>query len=119
VLVEREEVLHKAREDLAGACTIAAAWEAEVTSARAQLQQDHVTLEGVQAWQSQAKEAEGLRTTLATRLPRSPRRRSSFVRSKPRTSRSTSRSRGRKRPSSSGRTRPRSSTGSWFSSASH
>jgi chromosome segregation ATPase len=62
VLVEREEVLHKAREYLAGARTIAAAWEAEVTSARAQLQQDHVTLEGVQAWQSQA---EGLRTTLA------------------------------------------------------
>jgi hypothetical protein len=67
-LVEREEVLHKAREDLAGARTIAAAWEAEVASVRAQLQQDRATLEGARAWQSQAeekaKEAEGLRTTL-------------------------------------------------------
>jgi hypothetical protein len=68
-LVERDEALHKAQEDLAGARTIAAAWEAEVTFARAQLQQDRVALEGARAWQSQAeekaKEAEGLRTTLA------------------------------------------------------
>jgi hypothetical protein len=68
-LVDRDEVLHKAREDLAGARTVVAAWEAEVASARAQLQQDRVALEGVRAWQSQveekAKEAEGLRTTLA------------------------------------------------------
>jgi hypothetical protein len=64
-LVERDDALHRAREDLAGACTIAAAWEAEVVSARAQLQQDRAALEGARAWQSQAKEAEGLRTTLA------------------------------------------------------
>jgi hypothetical protein len=31
-------VLHKAREDLAGARTVAVVWEAEVASARAQLQ---------------------------------------------------------------------------------
>jgi hypothetical protein len=37
-LVDRDEVLHKAREDLAGARTVAAVWEAEVASARAQLQ---------------------------------------------------------------------------------
>jgi hypothetical protein len=55
-LVDRDEALHKAREDLAGARTIAAAWEAEVASTRAQLQQDRATLEGAQAWQSQAEE---------------------------------------------------------------
>jgi hypothetical protein len=70
-LVDRDEALHKAREDLAGARTVAAAWEAEVASARAQLQQDRAALEGVRAWQSQveekAKEAEGLRTTLANK----------------------------------------------------
>jgi hypothetical protein len=37
-LVDRDEALHKAREDLAGARNVAAAWEAEVASARAQLQ---------------------------------------------------------------------------------
>jgi chromosome segregation ATPase len=67
-LVDRDEALHKVREDLAGARTLAAAWEAEVASARAQLQQDRAALEGTRAWQSQAeekaKEAEGLRTTL-------------------------------------------------------
>jgi hypothetical protein len=56
---------------LAGARTVAAAWEAEVASARAQLQQDHAALEGARAWQSEAeekaKEAEGLRTTLASK----------------------------------------------------
>jgi hypothetical protein len=44
-------------------------WEAEVASARAQLQQDRATLVGARAWRSQveerAKEAEELRTTLA------------------------------------------------------
>jgi chromosome segregation ATPase len=68
-LVDRDEALHKAREDLVWARTVAAEWEAEVASARAQLQQDRVALEGVRAWQSQAeekaKEAEGLRTALA------------------------------------------------------
>jgi hypothetical protein len=68
-LVDRDEALHKAREDLVGARTVAVAWEAEVASARAQLQQDRAALEGARAWQSQAeekaKEVEGLRTTLA------------------------------------------------------
>jgi chromosome segregation ATPase len=48
-LVDRDEVLHKAREDLAGARTVAAEWEDEVASARAQLQQDRATLERAQA----------------------------------------------------------------------
>jgi hypothetical protein len=55
-LVERDDALHSPREDLVGARTIAAAWEAEVVSARAQLQQDRVALEGARAWQSQAEE---------------------------------------------------------------
>jgi hypothetical protein len=41
-LVERDDALHRAREDLAGARTIAAA--------RTQLQQDRVALEGARAW---------------------------------------------------------------------
>jgi chromosome segregation ATPase len=68
-LVDQDEALQKAREDLAGARTLAAEWEAEVASVRAQLQQDRATLEGTHAWQSQAeekaKEAEELRTSLA------------------------------------------------------
>jgi hypothetical protein len=48
-LVERDDELHRARKDVAGACSIAAAWEAEVVSARAQLQQDHAALEGARA----------------------------------------------------------------------
>jgi hypothetical protein len=68
-LVERDDTLRRAREDLAGVCSVTAAWEAKVVSARAQLRQDRAALEGAQAWQSQAeertKEAEGLRTTLA------------------------------------------------------
>jgi hypothetical protein len=55
-LVDRDEALHKAREDLAGARTLAAEWEAEVASVRAQLQQDRATLEGARAWQNQAEE---------------------------------------------------------------
>jgi hypothetical protein len=51
-LVERDDALRRAREDLAGARSVAAAWEAEVASARAQLQQDRATLEGMRAWQS-------------------------------------------------------------------
>jgi hypothetical protein len=51
-LVDWDEALHKTREDLAGACTVAAEWEAEVASARAQLQQDREALEVMRAWQS-------------------------------------------------------------------
>jgi hypothetical protein len=51
-LVDRDEVLHEAREDLAGARTLAAEWEAQVVSFRAQLQEDRAALEGARAWQS-------------------------------------------------------------------
>jgi hypothetical protein len=67
--MDQDEALHKACEDLAGACIVAAEWEAVVASTHAQLQQDRVALEGAWAWKSQAekktKEAEGLRMTLA------------------------------------------------------
>jgi hypothetical protein len=43
-LVERDDALRRAREDLAGARSIATAWEAEVAIACAQLQQDRATL---------------------------------------------------------------------------
>jgi hypothetical protein len=70
-LLERDEALRKAREDLAAMRTVAAEWETDVASTRAQLQQDHATLEGAQSWQSQAeekaKEAEQLRVELAER----------------------------------------------------
>jgi chromosome segregation ATPase len=51
-LMDRDEALHKAWEDLSGARTLAAEWEGEVASVRAQLKQDRATLEGVRAWQS-------------------------------------------------------------------
>jgi hypothetical protein len=51
-LVERDDALRRAREDLARARSVAAASEAEVASARSQLQQDCVALEGARAWQS-------------------------------------------------------------------
>jgi hypothetical protein len=49
-LVERDDTLRRAREDLAGARSVAAAWEAEVASARAQLKQDRAALEGARSW---------------------------------------------------------------------
>jgi hypothetical protein len=52
VLVDRDEALYKAQEDLAGARILAAEWEAEVAFVRTQLQQDRATLEGARAWQS-------------------------------------------------------------------
>jgi hypothetical protein len=55
VLVDRDEALQRAREDLARARTIAAEWETEVASVRAQLQQDRATLEEARAWQRQAE----------------------------------------------------------------
>jgi hypothetical protein len=67
VLVDRDEALQRAREDLARARTLAVEWETEVASIRARLQQDHATLEEARAWQRQAKEkakeAEELRTS--------------------------------------------------------
>jgi hypothetical protein len=43
-LLEQDETLWKAREDLAVMRTVAAEWETEVASTRAQLQQDRTTL---------------------------------------------------------------------------
>jgi hypothetical protein len=54
-LVERDDALRRAREDLAGAHSLATAWEAEVATARAQLERDRAALE----------EAEGPKTALA------------------------------------------------------
>jgi DNA repair exonuclease SbcCD ATPase subunit len=68
-LLERDEVLRRAREDLSRARTLAVEWEMEVATTHAQFQQDRATLEGVRAWQTQAeeraKEVEQLRTSLA------------------------------------------------------
>jgi hypothetical protein len=68
-LVDQDEELQMAREDLAKARALAVEWETEVASVRAQLQQDRVTLEGAHAWQRQAEEkakkAEELRTSVA------------------------------------------------------
>jgi hypothetical protein len=47
-LLERDEVLRKAREDAAAVQVAAAEFERDLASARAQLQQDRATLEG--AW---------------------------------------------------------------------
>jgi chromosome segregation ATPase len=55
-LPERDEALRKARKDLAAMRTVAAEWEMELASTRAQLQQDRATLEGARSSQSQAKE---------------------------------------------------------------
>jgi hypothetical protein len=44
--------LRRAHEDLAGARSVAVAWEAEVATTRAQLQQDRAALKGARAWQS-------------------------------------------------------------------
>jgi chromosome segregation ATPase len=49
-LVDRDEALRRARQDLAGAHAVAAEWEAEVVFARAQLQRDPAALEGARAW---------------------------------------------------------------------
>jgi chromosome segregation ATPase len=68
-LVDQDEGLQRAREDLAKAHALAAEWETEVSSVRSQLQQDRTTLKGVRVWQRQAeektKEAEELRTSVA------------------------------------------------------
>jgi hypothetical protein len=45
-LLERDEALRKAREDLAAMQTVATVWEIELASTRAQLQQDRASLEG-------------------------------------------------------------------------
>jgi DNA repair exonuclease SbcCD ATPase subunit len=55
VLVERDDALRRAREDLEGARSLTSTWEAEVVTTRAQLQQGRAALQ----------EAEGLKTALA------------------------------------------------------
>jgi chromosome segregation ATPase len=55
VLVDRDDALRRAREDLENVCTLATTWEAEVATARVQLQQGRATLQ----------EAEGLKAALA------------------------------------------------------
>jgi chromosome segregation ATPase len=55
VLVERDDALRRAREDLVGARSLASSWEAEVATARVQVQQGRATLQ----------EAEGLKAALA------------------------------------------------------
>jgi hypothetical protein len=71
-LLEQDEALRKACEDLATMRIVAAEWETELALTRAQLQQDLATLEGARSWQSQAeekaKEAEQLRANLADKV---------------------------------------------------
>jgi DNA invertase Pin-like site-specific DNA recombinase len=71
-LLEWDEALRKAHEDLAAVRAVAAEFETELAFARAQLQEDRATLEGVRSWQSQAeekaKEVERLRDDLAEKV---------------------------------------------------
>jgi hypothetical protein len=71
-LLERDEALQKVLEDLAAMQAVAAESETGLATARAQLQQDHATLEGARSWQSQAEEkakvAEQLRADLADKV---------------------------------------------------
>jgi hypothetical protein len=55
-LLERDEVLQKARATLAEVQTAAAERETTLTAAQAQLQQDRATLDGARSWQTQAEE---------------------------------------------------------------
>jgi chromosome segregation ATPase len=77
-LIDRDEALQQARQDLERARSVAADWEAEVVSARAHRQRDRTELEEARSPQSQAeervreakpkaKEAEELKAALATK----------------------------------------------------
>jgi chromosome segregation ATPase len=55
-LIDRDEALQQVREDLERARSVAADWEAEVVSVRAQRQRDRAELEEAWSWQSQAEE---------------------------------------------------------------
>jgi chromosome segregation ATPase len=77
-LIDRDEALQQAREDLERARSVAADWEAEVVSVRAQRQRDRADLKKARSRQSQveerakkdkerAKEAEELRAALAAK----------------------------------------------------
>jgi chromosome segregation ATPase len=56
VLIDRDEALRQAREDLESARSVAAVWEAEVVSARAQRRREHAELEEARSRRSQAEE---------------------------------------------------------------
>jgi hypothetical protein len=49
VLLERDEELRKAREDLVAMQTVAVEWEMELASTRSELQLDRTILEGAQS----------------------------------------------------------------------
>jgi chromosome segregation ATPase len=77
-LIDRDEALQQAREDLDRARSVAVDWEAEVVSVRAQRQRDRAELEEAWSRQSQAeerarkaeqraKEAKELKATLAAK----------------------------------------------------
>jgi chromosome segregation ATPase len=55
-LIDRDEALQQAREDLERAHSVAADWEAEVVSVRAERRRDRAELEEVRSQRSQAKE---------------------------------------------------------------
>jgi vacuolar-type H+-ATPase subunit I/STV1 len=67
-LIDRDEALQQARGDLERVRSVAADWEAEVVSVRAQRRQDHAELEE-RAWEveQRAKEAEELKAALAAK----------------------------------------------------
>jgi chromosome segregation ATPase len=77
-LIDRDEALQQAREDLERARSVAADWEREVVSVRAEHRRDHAELEEAQSQRSQAeervreaehraKEAEELKAALAAK----------------------------------------------------
>jgi predicted nucleic acid-binding Zn-ribbon protein len=77
-LIDQDEALQQAREDLERARSVAADWEAEVVSVRAQRRRDRVELEEARSQRSQAeerareaegraKEAEELKAALAAK----------------------------------------------------
>jgi chromosome segregation ATPase len=77
-LIDRDDALQQARQDLERARSVAANWEVEVVSVRAQRQRDRTELEEARSRQSQAeerareaeqksKEAEELKATLAAK----------------------------------------------------
>jgi chromosome segregation ATPase len=70
-LIDRDEALQQVREDLERARSVAADWEAEVVSARAQHRRDRAELEEARSQRSQAeeraREAEELKAALAAK----------------------------------------------------
>jgi chromosome segregation ATPase len=77
-LIDRDEALQQAREDLERARSVAADWEKEVVSVQAERRRDHAELEEARSQQSQAeerareaewraKEAEELKAALAAK----------------------------------------------------